>query len=71
MNIRQIIFTSVFIAFFMSVIIAFVMTVVNVGFSSYFPTAWLTGFGIGFAVSLPLAFLLPWIAGKIIKLLKI
>jgi hypothetical protein len=50
---------------------AFVMTAVNVGFGSNFVTVWLTGAGIGFVVSLPLAFILPPLLQKIMKMLKI
>jgi hypothetical protein len=58
-------------ALIMSVCMAFVMATVNVGFGSNFVTAWMTGAGIGFVVSLPLAFIIPPLLQKIMKILKI
>jgi hypothetical protein len=50
---------------------AFVMTVINVGFNDIFLTAWLTGWGIGFVVSLPLSFFLPPLLQHIMLKLRI
>jgi hypothetical protein len=58
-------------AFVMSISMSFVMTAVNLGFGSNFVTAWLTGAGIGFIVSLPLSFFLPLLLQKMMKRLKI
>ena len=51
-------------ALIMSCFISLVMTMINVGFVPHFFAAWLPGWGIGFAVSLPLAFFLPGLIGK-------
>jgi hypothetical protein len=41
------------------------MTAINVGFNSHFLKAWVSGWGIGFLVSLPLSFLVPPLLQKI------
>jgi hypothetical protein len=46
-------------ALIMSMFIALIMTIVNIGFNDLFLKAWLTGWGMGFLVSLPLSVLLP------------
>jgi hypothetical protein len=50
---------------------AFVMTAINVGFGSNFVIAWVSGWGIGFVVSLPLSFFLPPLLQKMMQILKI
>jgi hypothetical protein len=47
------------------------MTALNIGFGEKFLIPWLTGWGIGFVVSLPLSFFLPPFLQKIMKRLKI
>jgi hypothetical protein len=47
------------------------MTLINVGLNGAFVKPWLTGWGIGFLVSLPLSLVLPAFLQKIMKKLKI
>jgi|GEM_PF-3477817 len=55
---KMLLFMSFGMALFMSMGMSFVMTVVNIGVDA-FPWIWLRSWGIGFAVALPLSFLLP------------
>jgi hypothetical protein len=64
-RVKRTIVMAVGMSVFMSFGMAFVMTAVNVGFSEVFIGAWMKGFGIGFCASLPLAFLIPALMGKL------
>jgi hypothetical protein len=47
------------------------MAAINVGLNAYFWAAWLSGWGIGFAVSLPFSFFVPPLIQKVMHKLKI
>jgi hypothetical protein len=51
----------------MSMCMSFAMTAINVGFNEQFAPAFLSGWGIGFIVSLPLSFFLPPSIQKIMQ----
>jgi hypothetical protein len=71
LSIRQILFFGSCMAVIMSMCMSFAMTAVNVGMNNYFLKAWLTGWGIGFLVSLPFSFFIPPLIQKIMAILKI
>jgi hypothetical protein len=71
MTVRQIVFNGLSMAVIMSVCMSLAMAIINVGFGPHFMTAWLTGTGIGFVVSLPLSFIMPPLLMKIMARLKI
>jgi hypothetical protein len=56
---------------FMSAAMSAAMTILNVGLNSHFFPAWLSGFGIGFVVSLPFSFFLPPLIQKTMAKLHI
>ena len=51
----------------MSLFMSFVLTAINIGFPSYFIVAWLTSFGIGFAVALPVSLLVIPLVQRLIE----
>jgi hypothetical protein len=55
----------------MSAAMSAAMVVINVGLNSHFFKAWLSGFGIGFLVSLPFSFFLPPLIQKVMAKLHI
>jgi hypothetical protein len=46
-------------AVIMSLCMSFAMAVINVGLNKHFLGAWLSGWGVGFLVSLPFSFFVP------------
>jgi hypothetical protein len=46
-------------AIIMSLCMSLAMAAINVGLNSHFWAAWLSGWGIGFLVSLPFSFFVP------------
>jgi hypothetical protein len=50
---------------------SFAMAAINVGLNRYFLAAWLSGWGIGFVVSLPFSFFVPSFIQKLMKKLRI
>jgi hypothetical protein len=55
----------------MSAAMSAAMVIINVGLNSHFFKAWLSGFGIGFLVSLPFSFFLPPLIQKVMAKLHI
>jgi hypothetical protein len=47
------------------------MAAINVGWNSHFWSAWLSGWGIGFLVSLPFSFFVPPLIQKVMQKLNI
>ena len=68
---RQIIFQKFTTAFFMSACMSFVMVLINIGFVEDLFFIFLRRWPIGFAVALPLSFILPPFVQKLIKVLKV
>ena len=68
---RQIIFQKLATATLMSACMSFVMVIINLGFVSGLFLIFLRRWPIGFAVALPLSFILPPLVQKLIKVLKI
>ena len=57
-DLRMMFFMAFGMAFFMSMGMSLVMVLVNVGIDA-FPWIWLRSWSIGFAIALPLSFILP------------
>ncbi|MDR1247408.1 MAG: DUF2798 domain-containing protein [Clostridiales Family XIII bacterium] len=55
----------------MSLCMSVAMAAINVGLNSHFWAAWLSGWGIGFIVSLPFSFFIPPLIQKVMKKLNI
>jgi hypothetical protein len=58
-------------AIIMSLCMSLAMAAINVGLTDHFLAAWLSGWGIGFLVSLPFSFFVPPLIQKIMKKLNI
>jgi hypothetical protein len=71
MTIRQILFFGACMAVIMSLFMSLAMAAINVGLNSHFWGAWLSGWGIGFLVSLPFSFFVPPLIQKVMKQLHI
>jgi hypothetical protein len=71
LTIRQILFFGFWMSVIMALCMAFMMAAINVGFNRFFLTAWLSGWGIGFLVLLPLSFIIPPTLQKLMKRFKI
>jgi hypothetical protein len=67
LSIRQILFFGSFMAVIMSLCMSLAMALINVGPGSGFLGAWLSGWGIGFLVSLPFSFFVPPLIQKIME----
>ena len=59
--------TALITALLMSMFMSFVFAVINVGFSDILLFAWLRGWGIGFAIAMPVAFFLPPNIAKLVR----
>ena len=68
---KQIIFQKFTTAIIMSACMSFTMIVVNLGFVPNLFSIFLRRWPIGFAVALPLSFILPPLVQKLIKVLRI
>jgi hypothetical protein len=55
----------------MSAAMSAAMVIINAGLNDHFFRAWLSGFGIGFLVSLPFSFFLPSLIQKVMMKLHI
>jgi hypothetical protein len=58
-------------AVIMSLFMSLAMAAINVGWNSHFWGAWLSGWGIGFLVSLPFSFFVPPLIQKVMRQLNI
>jgi hypothetical protein len=54
-------------AVLMSLCMSLAMAAINVGLNIHFWKAWLSGWGIGFVVSLPFSFFVPPLIQKLMK----
>jgi hypothetical protein len=71
LSIRQILFFGTCMAVLMSLCMSVAMAAINVGWNSHFWSAWLSGWGIGFIVSLPFSFFVPPLIQKVMQKLNI
>jgi hypothetical protein len=71
LSIRQILFFGFCMAILMSLCMSLAMALINVGPGRYFWGAWLSGWGIGFLVSLPFSFFVPPLIQKLMAKLRI
>ena len=62
---KRVIFVSFCMALIMSCAISFTMAVVNIGFVDDFLFKWLRSWAIGFAVALPLVFIVSRLIQKL------
>ena len=65
------VFVSVGMALCMSCAMSLVIMLVNVGFEAHFPFVWLRSWGTGFAVALPLTFIMPVLLQNTATMLKL
>lgn len=65
MSKKRKVFTAIAMAFCMSLCMSGVMVLVNMGVTPHFWGVWMRSWGIGFVVSLPLAFIVPPAVQKI------
>lgn len=67
MSVKFRVISALCMSFCMSLLMSFIMAVINVGVGSLLVSAWIRGWGIGFIVALPLAYILPPFIQKLLR----